>query len=74
MKKEYHRHIDNGGITVEVSYTANDLDASLSMSADYFGYPSVASSLQDLTKQDLREIGLMLLNFAADMNDYDEKE
>lgn len=73
MKKEYHRHIDNGGITVEVSYMASDLDASLSMSADYFGYPAVSTTLQGLTKQDLREIGLMLLNFAADMNDY-EKE
>lgn len=73
MKKEYHRHIDNGGITVEVSYTSDDLDASLSMGADYFGYPAVSTTLQGLTKQDLREIGLMLLNFAADMNDYEER-
>lgn len=72
MKKQYHRHIDNGGITVEVSH-APDLYTSLSISTSYHGYPNVLGSLQGLTKEDLREIGLMLLNFAADMNDY-EKE
>lgn len=72
MKKQYHRHIDNGGITVEISFTQH-LNSCLAFTTNYHGYPSVASSLQGLTKEDLREVGLMLLNFAADMNDY-EKE
>jgi hypothetical protein len=44
MKKQYHRHIDNGGITVEVSQTP-DLYTSLSISTSYHGYPNVLGSL-----------------------------
>jgi hypothetical protein len=72
MKKTYHRHIDNGGISVEVS-SDEDARTSLSICADYNGYPAVSSSLTGLTRQDLREIGLMFFSFAADIDEQQSK-
>ena len=64
-----HKHIDNGGISVEV-HCDEDGYLSLIMDASYFGYPSVKSGLYlkgviSNNQEFLQELGTMLIEAAA---------
>lgn len=58
----YYSHRDNGGIHFEL--TTQEYGTKLEVYAQYFGYPTVTSSLDGLSKKDLKEIGLMFLKHA----------
>lgn len=57
---EFHRHIDNGGISVTIS--DNDVHGvkwpTIELQGQYFGYPAVKATMSNsmITSQDLFEI------------------
>lgn len=42
---QYHAHIDNGGISVLVNQDLEEKTVTVEFNTQYFGYPSVSSSL-----------------------------
>jgi len=63
-----HKHIDNGGITVEVTYDFENGHTCINFDTSYYGYPAVNSTLTtwgsvpDGDDKFLQELGLMFLN------------
>lgn len=71
----YHKHIDNGGFTIEVF----DLDGYLQIEIDsqYYGYPSVTSTLNGfgfISPKQLIEIGNMFIAAAFKVKDLSNVE
>jgi len=60
-----HKHIDNGGITVEVNYDFDNGHTNIKFDTSYFGYPNVSATLstwgQPNDEDFLKEVGLMFL-------------
>ena len=48
---DHYEHIDNGGVYFKL--TEDDGHHTLSMSASFFGYPSIAASFNSLTEDKL---------------------
>ena len=69
-----HKHIDNGGISVEVDYDSDNGHTSITFDTQYFGYPAITSTLSTwgvLPEGDaafLKELGLMLLRASDKLN------
>lgn len=65
----YHKHIDNGGIDIEVHQSDDEYkNITVDIKTSYYGYPAVSCSLFMLGTDDmcnpkevLRDIGLMLI-------------
>ena len=65
---EYHHHIDNGGISLQI--TKDDTNfVEIEMDTTYHGYPSVSTKLSGLIDSNqLRDMGLAFLRAADELN------
>ena len=72
MFNRYHKHIDNGGITISVEEKPEGVE--IRMSGEYFGYPTVVSVFNlgvtgDDAKKILGDIGMMFIRAYAGLID-----
>jgi len=65
----FHKHIDNGGITIEIGQSDDEYkNPYILMETCYHGYPAVSARLDswgDLSSDNLRDIGLKFLEASA---------
>jgi hypothetical protein len=70
-----HKHIDNGGISVDVDYDPDKGYTSITFNTQYFGYPCVTSTLTtwgvvpEGEANFLKELGLMFLRASDKLNE-----
>ena len=67
--EHFHKHIDNGGISVDIDYDFDDGHVVLSLGTSYHGYPEVGATLKTWGEIDapkfLEQLGLMFLRASA---------
>lgn len=76
--KHIHKHIDNGGVTVEVCQT-DDKYKNLSVKFDtsYHGYPNISCELNlwgELGVDFLKELGLMFIEASQKVKEEEQKQ
>ena len=73
-----HKHIDNGGVSVDIDYDSNNGFTNIIFNTQYFGYPAVTSTLSTwgvMPEGDanfLKELGLMFLRASDKLSEMEK--